>query len=325
MCAWGSAGAVLMITGLKQFPLPEAVGAYIVAGVATMILAVSGLFSKLIALVPKPIISALIAGVIFRFGIGLFTELPNEPVLIIAMMLAYFVAKRSGSRAPSIAALIIGVALAALLGKIQPANVALELTNPVITWPVFTLPAMISLALPLFLLTHTQQNAPGVAVLRNDGYDTPPEGPIFFTGLISTLTAIFGNHGLNLAAITAAIGTGPEAHPDKDQRYTAGVSYGLWYLLFGAFGATAVTLIQALPKAVISGVAGLALLGAVANGLVGAMAEPKQRDGALITFMLTVSNIEIAIGAIKIGAPFWALLAGIAVNLLLSWRAKRAP
>jgi benzoate membrane transport protein len=316
LCAWGSGGAVLMVTGLAQFSLPEAVGAYLVAAVGVVLLGLSGLFSKLMALVPKPIVSALIAGVIFRFGIGLFTELPKEPLLILPMALVFFALKRMGSRAPSIGAMLVGVALAALLGKVNLAGVSLQLTNPVFTWPVFTLQAMLSLALPLFLLTNTQQNAPGIAVLRTDGYDTPAEGPLILTGLVSALTAPFGNHGLNLAAITAAIGTGPEAHPDKDLRYSTGVSYGLWYLLFGIFGSTAVALMTSLPRAVVSGVAGLALLGAVAGGMHGAMAEPRERDGALVTFMLTVSSIEL----FGIGSPFWGLVAGVLVNLVLNWR-----
>ncbi len=315
-CAFGSAGAVLMVTALKQYSLAEAVGAYIVAGIGVTLLGFSGLFSRMLALIPRGVISALIAGVIFRFGIGLFTEFPNEPLLIGIMTLTFFVSKRLGSRTPSIFALIVGAALALALGKIAPVNLQLQLTQPELTLPVFSWQAVVSLSLPLFLLTNTQQNAPGIAVLRNDGYDTPADGPLIVTGIISTLTAPFNNHGVNLAAITAALVTGPDAHPDKDKRYVAGIFYGIWYIVFGLFGATIVTLFTALPKALVSGMAGLALLGAIVNGLSGAMSEPREREGALMTFMLTVSNIEL----LGIGAPFWGLVVGVLVNGLLNAR-----
>ena len=318
MCAFSSAGAVLMVTALAQFSYAEAVGGYLVAGMACALLGLSKLFGRAIALVPKPIVSALIAGVIFRFGIGLFTDFPKEPLLIGGMVLVFFLLKRQGMRAPSIGALLAGLALVAVQGRVLLTDFHPALAAPVFTAPAFSIQSMISIALPLFLLANTSQNAPGVAVLRNDGYDAPPDGPVTMTGLVTSLFALFGCHGITMSAITAAICTGKEAHPDPTKRYSAAVACGLWYALFGLFGATAVALFRAVPPALASGVAGLSLLGAVANGMTGAMSEPKQREGALVTFMLTVSGIEL----FKVGAPFWGLVAGVLVNALLTWRRR---
>lgn len=316
LCAWGSAGAVLMVTGLSKFSLNEAIGAYLVAAVAVIAVGVTGIFSRIINHVPRAIVGGMLAGVLFRFAIGLFTHLATSPLLVVGMALAFFLLKRLGMRAPSLGALVAGLAIAALSGDLRLGAIEPRLTIPLYTEPVFTLPAALTLALPLFILTHTSQNAPGVAVLRNAGYDTPPDGPIALTGIVSLLTAPFGGHGINLSALTAAICVNPEAHPDATKRYSAGVAYGLWYILFGAFGSTAVALFTALPKALIASVAGLSLLSAISNALVTGLESSVHRDGALFAFMLTVSDISL----LGVGAPFWGLLAGVAVDFVLRRR-----
>lgn len=316
LCAWGSAGGVLMVTGLTQFSLNEAVGAYGVAAVAVIAVGASGVFSRIINHVPRAIVGGMLAGVLFRFAIGLFTHLASSPLLVIGMALAFFLLKRAGMRAPSLGALAAGLAIAALSGDLRLGAIEPRLTSPVFTMPVFSLPAALTLALPLFVLTHTSQNAPGIAVLRNGGYDTPPDGPVTVTGIASLLTAPFGGHGINLSALTAAICVNPEAHPDATKRYSAGVAYGLWYIVFGAFGSTAVALFTALPKALIASVAGLSLLSAISNALVTGLESSVHRDGALVAFMLTVSDISL----LGVGAPFWGLLAGVAVDFALRRR-----
>ena len=316
LCAWGSAGAVLMVTGLTHFPLPEAIGAYIVAAVAVILVGVTGVFTRIMNYVPRAIVGGMLAGVLFRFAIGLFSSLPASPLLVLAMIATFFILKRAGMRAPSLGALAIGLLIAGLGGDIKLGEIRPELTQPVFTAPVFSLEAIISLSLPLFILTHTSQNAPGVAVLRNAGYDTPPDGPITLTGIASLITAPFGGHGINISALTAAICVNPEAHPDATKRYSAGVAYGLWYILFGIFGSTVVALFTAVPKALIASVAGLSLLSAITNSLVTGLDTPAHRDGALVAFMLTVSDIAL----LGIGAPFWGLLAGVIVDSILRFR-----
>lgn len=320
LSAWSSAGAVLMVTGLAQFSLPEAIGAYIVSAVAVIALGVTGLFGKVMERIPHGIVAGMLAGVLFRFSIGLFTNLPTAPLLVGAMTLSFFLLKRIGMRAPSLGALLVGIIITALSGTLSLADVHPTLTTPIFTAPVFTLQAALTLGLPLFILANTSQNAPGIAVLRNGGYNTPPNGPVTVTGIASLLMAPFGCHSLTLAALTAAICVNPEAHPDPDKRYSAGVAYGFWYILFGLFGSTVVALFTALPKALIAAVAGLSLLGAILNALVTGLEAPAHRDGALVAFMLTVSDISL----LGIGAPFWGLLAGVLIDLLLRRRAAAA-
>lgn len=319
LCAWPSAGAVLLVTSLATYTFSEAIGAFIIQGVLLILLGLSGWFGRLMELIPRTVVAGMLGGVLFRFGIGVFTAIPTAPLLVGAMVATFVIMKRLGYRAPMIGAMVIGLMVAAAQGQIKLDNFALALTVPVITLPTFNIAATLGLALPLFVLTLTGQNAPGVAVLRNSGYDTPVDGPITLTGIASLLTAPIGGNGINLSAITAAICTNPEAHPDKTKRYSAGVAYGLWYVLFGMFGATAVALFSSVPKAFVAAITGLALLGAISTALSTAMSEPKERDGALMAFMLTASGIEL----LSVGAPFWGLLLGVVVNTVLNRKFNR--
>ena len=314
LCAWPSAGAVLLVTSLATYTFSEAIGAFIIQGVLLILLGLSGWFGRLMEIIPRTVVAGMLGGVLFRFGIGVFTAIPTAPLLVGAMIATFVIMKRLGYRAPMIGAMVIGLMVAAAQGQIKLDNFVLALTVPVVTLPTFNIAATLGLALPLFVLTLTGQNAPGVAVLRNSGYDTPVDGPITLTGIASLLTAPIGGNGINLSAITAAICTNPEAHPDKTKRYSAGVAYGLWYVLFGMFGATAVALFSSVPKAFVEAITGLALLGAISTALSTAMSEPKERDGALMAFMLTASGVEI----LSVGAPFWGLLLGVVVNTVLN-------
>ncbi|MBU6360331.1 MAG: benzoate/H(+) symporter BenE family transporter [Chloroflexi bacterium] len=314
LCAWPSAGAVLLVTSLATYTFSEAIGAFIIQGVLLILLGLSGWFGRLMEIIPRTVVAGMLGGVLFRFGIGVFTAIPTAPLLVGAMIATFVIMKRLGYRAPMIGAMVIGLMVAAAQGQIKLDNFVLALTVPVVTLPTFNIAATLGLALPLFVLTLTGQNAPGVAVLRNSGYNTPVDGPITLTGIASLLTAPIGGNGINLSAITAAICTNPEAHPDKTKRYSAGVAYGLWYVLFGMFGATAVALFSSVPKAFVAAITGLALLGAISTALSTAMSEPKERDGALMAFMLTASGVEI----LSVGAPFWGLLLGVVVNTVLN-------
>lgn len=316
VCAWPAAGTVLLVSSLKTYSFNEAIGAFIIQGAMLTALGLSGLFGRLMSLIPKTVVAGMLGGVLFRFGLGIFTALPTEPVLVLSMIATYIIQKRFGYRAPVIGALAMGLIISLAMGQVKLENFAPEFALPVITPPQFSIGALLGLALPLFVLTLTGQNAPGVAVLRNSGYNTPVDGPITVTGIASLITAPFGGNGINLAAITAAICTNPEAHPDPDKRYSAGVAYGMWYIFFGTFGATAVALFAGLPKAFIAAITGLALMGAIQTALSTAMSEPKERDGALIAFMLTASDITL----LNVGAPFWGLILGVLVNWVLALR-----
>lgn len=308
--AWSVAGSALLVTNLGHFNLKEAVGAYLVAGLATTLLGWSGLFGRIMGLVPTPIVMGMLAGVLLRFGISLFTSLPASPLIVIGMLGIYLLLRRQGFRAPTIGALITGLVIAAFSGDLHFTNVKIELAVPEWLWFQFNPVAIISLGLPLFVLAIASQDAPGLAVLKSAGYDPPINGPLVVTGLASILTAPFGGHGLNLAALMAAICASPEADPDRDRRYGSGVTAAIWFIVLGSFGATAVTLFSGLPKALIAAVAGLAMTGSILASLNGAMAELKHRDGALFALLITASDITLW----GIGAPFWGLVVGVVVS-----------
>lgn len=318
--AWPTAGAALLVLSLPSYTLPEAVGAYIVAGAAVAVVGVSGLFSRAIALVPKPVVMGMLAGVLLRFGIGLFTALPNAPGMVLAVMVTYLLLRRAQFKAPLIGALVVGTAIAALEGSLSLGGVTLELAAPLWVSPVFTLNAALGLALPLFALALTSQYAPGLAVLRSYGYHMPVNGALLLTGIGSILIAPFLGHGMTLAAITAAIASSPEAGADPDKRYTAGVSTGAFYMLFGLFGATAVGLFTGLPPALIAAITGLALIGTIMNALAASMSDEGGREGGVMALLCTAANFTL----LGVGAPFWGLLAGVVTNWILTWRAKRA-
>jgi benzoate membrane transport protein len=317
LVAWSTPGIALLTTTLGQYRWEEAVGAFLAAGLVMTALGVSGLFGRAMALVPQPVVLGMLAGVLLRFGIGLFTALPGEPVLIVLMIAAFVFARRSEFRAPTVAALVAGLLVAGLQGQIQIASVAPEIATPMWTWPAFSLPALLGIGLPLVVVTLASQNAAGIAVLRAQGYpDAPEDGPIAVTGAIWCLLAPFGGHGINLAALTAAVVSGPEAHPDPHQRYGTAVLTGVLKCLIGLFGATVANIMSGLPTTLIAGVSGLALLSTIATSLAGAMQEPAARESALITFLFAAAGVPL----LGIASPFWGLLTGAALYTLLNKR-----
>lgn len=316
VAAWPVAGVALLSTTLAQYTYAEAIGAYLVAALALILLGWSGLFTQVLALVPKPVIAGMLAGVLVRFGLALFRSLGDAPWLVSAMIVTYLILRRLRLRAPTIGTLVVGLLIAAVGGQLDFTQVRLELSIPVWTWPAFSLRALLGLSLPLFILANVSQNAPGLAVLHTYGYPTRAEGPIAVTGFFSLLTAPFGGSGLSLAAITAALCVSPEVHPDPDRRYVAGVAYGFWYILFGSLGATAVAIFAGFPPALVAAVAGLALTAPLLTALTQAMSEAGARDGALLAFLCTAADITL----LGIGAPFWGLVIGVAADYLLQQR-----
>lgn len=313
LAAWPAAGAAMLVSSLPQYSINEAVGAYIITSIGLIALGYSGLFGRMMDYIPSTIIAGMMAGILLRFGTAVFSSLLDDPLLILVMLGGFLLLKRINFGAPTIGILVLGAATAYLMGNLDLSGVALQPTVPTLTAPAFSVQAILGLSLPLFILANASQNAPGLGVLRSFGYDAPADGPVLTTGVVSLLTAPLGNHGLCLSAITAAICVSPDAHPDPNKRYSAGVAYGAWYIIFGIFGATTVALFNAFPSSFVAALAGLSLLGAISTGLTNAMAQPREREAALIAFLFTASNVTIW----GIGAPFWGLLAGVVAHWVL--------
>ncbi|MGE4263998.1 MAG: benzoate/H(+) symporter BenE family transporter [Desulfovibrio sp.] len=317
--AWSTPGAALLAAGWAAYPYPEAIGAFVFAAVAITVFGATGLFGALMERIPQAVVAAMLAGILFRFGVEVFTAMRATPLLVAPMLVCYIAMKRLWPRYAIVATLLAGLAAAGLLGLLDFSLVEASIARPELTAPVFSLGALIGLGVPLFLVTMTGQNATGLGVLRTAGYKTPGGPLVAATGALSMLLAPFGSHGINLAAITAAICTGPEAHGDPDKRYVAGVVCGLAYLVVGLFGATLVGLFTALPPGLIAAISGLALFGALQNGLTQAMADEARREAALVTFLLTVSGVSV----FGVGSAFWGLVGGVLANAALS--ARRSP
>lgn len=318
MIAWSTPGAALLITSLPQVSYGEAIGAYILASgliVLIVLIGLTGTFDRLMRRIPASIAAALLAGVLFKIGLEICVAAEQQPVLVVAMLLAYLFGKRLWPRYAVLAALIVGSLLAGVFGLLDFTGFQLQLATPEWTTPSFSLAAAISIGIPLFIVAMTSQNLTGMAVLRANGYEVPASPLLTSTGLVSILLAPFGSHGIHMAAISAAICAGPEAHEDPRKRYTAAVWCGVFYGIAGIFGATLAALFAALPAALILSIAALALFASIIGGLTQAMSEPNEREAALITFLVTASGMTLA----GVGSAFWGIVAGLLTLAVLNW------
>ena len=317
VAAWSTPGAALIATSAAGVTMPEAVGAFVLCAVLIIIAGWSGLFERMMNRIPMAIASAMLAGVLLRFGLEAFSSIKTAPAMVLAMFAAHLLGRRFWPRYGVVGVLGIGIAFAAGADALKWSAVTVEWAKPVWVTPEFSLSAIIGLGLPLFMVTMASQNMPGVAVMRASGYDTPISPVITTTGVINLIFAPFGAFALNLAAITAAISMGREAHEDKDKRYTAAVMAGVFYCLIGLFGAIVGGLFAAFPRELIVALAGLALMGTIGNGLATAVTEEKNREAAIITFLITASGLSM----FGIGSAFWGLVGGVAAMAVLSRRA----
>lgn len=308
MVAWSTPGAAVLATaGLAGgFTMAQAVGAFMVSALLITVAGATRWFERVMDRIPMEIAAALLAGVLARFGLQAFAAAQTALPLVLCMVAAYLLARRLAARYAVVITLAVGVAFAALQGQMAWSAVQLEMALPVFTAPQFSLAATVSLAIPLFVVTMASQNLPGVAVIRASGYDLPVSRLITLTGLATLVLAPFGAFALNFSAITAAMCMGPEAHEDRDRRYTAAVSCGALYVAIGLVGAVITGLLTAFPKELVVAIAGLALIGTIGNGLAMAVRSELHREAAVITFLVTLSGVVVA----GVGSAFWGVVAG---------------
>jgi benzoate membrane transport protein len=319
--AWSTPGAALLVTSAAGLSIEEATGAFLVSAALVTLVGFSGWFERAMDRIPVPIASGMLAGVLLRFGLGLFIAMSTELALALGMFLAYLLARRLAPRYAVISALLVGIVVALVQGLLHGDAVHVGLARPIWVTPSFSARAVIGVGLPLFVVTMASQNVPGVAVIRASGYTVPVSPLIGWTGLVNLLVAPFGGFTVNLAAITAAICMGREAHEDPRRRYVAAVFAGLFYVIVGVFGATVVAVFVAFPSELVTAIAGLALLATIGNGLALATGQENQREAALVTFLVTASGVTLA----GIGSAFWGLVAGVAtVGILRAGHRPRA-
>ena len=305
LTAWSTPGAAL-IAGTSGLAMGEAIGAFVACGVLIFWAGASGIFERAMDRIPQAIAAALLAGVLARFGLDAVAAVKTAPLLVLTMLLVFLAGRRAWPRYAVPGVLLAGLVVAAMQGRMQWSRIAWEAAAPLWTTPVFTWSAFIGLVLPLFVVTMASQNLPGVAAQRAAGYRTPVSAPVAVTGAATVLLAPFGGYAFNLAAITAAICLGPEAQEDPARRYTASIAAGLFYIAIGLVGGAVIGLLQAFPRELVLVLAGLALLGTIAGGLVAALKDERHRDAAALTFLVTLSGVSVS----GIGSAFWGLLAG---------------
>ena len=332
MVAWSTPGAaVLASAGLAGgFSMGQAVGAFMVSAALIVLIGASGWFEALTKRIPLSIASALLAGVLARFGIAGFAAAQTALPLVLLMLLTYLLGRRFMPLYAVPLTLLFAILFVAGQGGFSNVVIPTGLTWPVYVAPEFSWSAMVSLALPLFVVTMASQNMPGVAAIKACGFGDeratggdaglPISRILTMTGVATLVFAPFGAFSLNLSAITAAMCMGPQSHPDKARRYTAAVCCGLIYIALGLFGATIMAMLSAFPQALVVAIAGLALMATIGNGLASALHKESDREAAMVTFLITLSGVVIG----GVGSAFWGLLAGSLALAVQHYRPRKA-
>ena len=316
LTAWSTPGAALLAAS-HGVGLAEATGAFAVSGALITLVGASGIFERMMSRVPVAIAAALLAGVLTRFGLDAALAVRGDFGLVAAMAVTFMVGRRAWPRFAVPAVLLVGIVVAAAEGRIALGGIAWGLARPEWVTPEFSVSTAMSLGVPLFIVTMASQNLPGVAAQRAAGVTAPVSPVIATTGLATLVLSPFGSFGINLAAITAAICMGPDAHEDPRRRYMAPIAAGIAYIAVGLAGGAVVGLLGAFPRALVVGVAGLALVGTIAGALASALAIEKHRDAAMLTFLVSLSGVTLA----GIGAPFWGVVTGGIALAVQHWRA----
>lgn len=318
--AWSAPGTALLVTLFPHVSLNEAVAAYITSAIVIFLIGVTGYFDKLLKWIPQDVAAGMMAGILFQFGIGLFTASDSMPFIVFSMLIVFLIAKRLMPRYTMIWVLAAGVLLSLILGKMNPVNVSFSLAIPQWISPEWTWNSTLNLAVPLILVSLTGQFLPGMAIMKLSGYDTPAKPIITVTSIASLAVACVGGITIVLASITAALCMGKDAHELKEKRYIAGIANGIFYILGGLFAGSIVMLFSLLPKELVAALAGLALLGAIATNISVAMKNDNQRDAALITFLATASGMHF----LGLSSVFWGICIGVIAHFILTPRSTPA-
>lgn len=318
--AWSAPGTALLVTLFPNISLNEAVASYITSAIVIFLIGITGYFDKLLKWIPQDVAAGMMAGILFQFGIGLFTASDSMPFIVFSMLIVFLIAKRLMPRYTMVWVLAAGVLLSLILGKMNPVDVSFNLAIPQWISPEWTWNSTLNLAVPLILVSLTGQFLPGMAIMKLSGYDTPAKPIITVTSIASLAVACVGGITIVLASITAALCMGKDAHELKEKRYIAGIANGIFYILGGLFAGSIVMLFSLLPKELVAALAGLALLGAIATNISVAMKNDGQREAALITFLASASGMHF----LGLSSVFWGICIGVIAHFILTPRSNPA-
>ncbi|MHC9357284.1 benzoate/H(+) symporter BenE family transporter [Enterobacter ludwigii] len=306
LTAWSTPGAALLATSLHGVTLAETIGIFIFANALILLCGVTGLFARLMKLIPHSLAAAMLAGVLLRFGLQAFSNLEGYFLLCGSMLAAWLFAKALAPRYAIVATLLVGSMVAWAGGDVVTKELTLSVVMPTFIAPTFTLTSLISIGVPFFLVTMASQNAPGFATMQASGYPLAVSPLMIVTGGLALVLSPLGVFSICIAAITAAICQSPDAHPDASKRWLAAMAAGGFYLLAGIFGGSISGLMASLPLSWIQMLAGLALLGTISGSLYQALNNETERDAAIVTFLMTASGVTI----LGLGSAFWGLVLG---------------
>lgn len=318
LTAWSTPGAALLVGSLQGATLNDAVGIFIFANALIVLCGLTGWFARLMKLIPHSLAAAMLAGILLRFGLQAFSTLEGHLILCGSMLVGWLLFKALAPRYAVVAALAVGMVVAALKGDIVTQSLSTAIVMPQFITPHFSITGLLSIGIPFFLVTMASQNAPGLATLQASGYKVPVSPLIVISGAFGLILAPFGVYSVCIAAITAAICQSPDAHPDPGKRWLAAAAAGVFYLIAGVFGGSITALMAALPAVWIQMLAGLALLGTLGGSLFQSLNVAGERDAAMVTFLVTASGITLA----GVGSAFWGLVIGGASFVLLSRTAR---
>ena len=318
--AWSAPGTALLVTLFPAMPLSQVIAAYLTSAVVLFLIGISGYFDKLIRHIPKGIAAGMMAGILFQFGVNTFKSIAVLPLLSVIMIVTYIVFRKILPRYAIVLVLLIGALIAMLTGVLNLSTVELHVTTPVWTAPEWTWQSTLSFTIPLIIVSLTGQFLPGMAILKLSGYQTPAKPILAVTGIASLLVAFFGGITIVIAAITAALCIGKDAHEDADRRYIAGIANGVFYLIGGLMAGTIVALFTSLPKEFVAVLAGLALLGAITTNVLAVVQEEEHREASMITFLATASGMTFS----GLGSAFWGIVIGGFAYLVLNQQRQKS-
>ena len=316
--SWSTAGLALVLATASGYSLYEAIGAFLVCGLLTAILGFLGIFQKALSYIPQSLTSAMLAGVLLKFGIALFASMQNDWGFILTLLAVYILSKKFWARYCIVITVIAGIAMCPFFMEFHTPVLHWSLAKPVWITPEFTWSAIFGLALPLFVINMASQYLPGIAMIKSYGYHPHVNQLIGWTGLVQAVLAPFGCYSVNIAAISAAVSLDDQVHPDPSKRYIAGMSCGFFYILMGLFAATLTSLLMSFPHLFIVALAGIALFGTISHNIALAFHDVADREAALMTFLFSASGIQF----FGVGSAFWGLLFGFAVSIILKFRTK---
>ena len=310
--AWSTAGLALIIASAGHYSLGEAIGAFLICGLLTAALGFLGIFERIFHFIPQSLTSAMLAGVLLKFGISVFGSLQQSWKFVLSVLAIYLISKKISTRYSIVITVFTAIALCPFFIDFTIPSLNWSMAQPVWIQPEFSLQAVLGLALPLLVINLASQYLPGLAVIKSYGYPPKVNGILGWTGISQAILAPFGCFSVNLAAISAAVSLDTQAHPDPQKRYIAGMSCGLFYILMGLFAATLTSVLMAFPAILITILAGIALFGTIGHNIALAFQQSHEREAALMTFLFSASNIQF----FGIGSAFWGLLLGLMVHFL---------